>query len=84
MLCAWPVASLKSIRIRAHVRYWNWEQPSGYMGVSSLQSNWTSQDQAPAAEWMSLAEYLELCRSADLRPMIGVNVSPNNQARPSL
>ena len=50
------------------------------MGVSSLQSNWTSQDQAPAAEWMSLAEYLELCRAAELRPMIGVNVSPNKQA----
>ena len=50
------------------------------MGVSSLQSNWSAKEQAPAAEWMSLAEYLELCRSANLRPMIGVNVSPNKQA----
>ena len=48
------------------------------MGVSSLQSNWTVKEQAPAAEWMSLAEYLELCRSADLRPMIGVNYNCHN------
>ena len=53
--------------------YWNWEEPSGYMGVTSLSANWTKEQQAPEEEWMSLQEYLDLCRVTDMMPLIGVN-----------
>ena len=58
--------------------YWNWEEPSGYMGVSSLNANWTKTDQAPAEDWMSLQEYLDLCKATAMRPLIGVNYNCHN------
>ena len=59
---------------------WNWESPSGYMGISSFDP--TAPSPAPAADWMSLGEYLELCREIGSRPLIGVNYyCGNNHAK---
>ena len=57
--------------------YWNWEVPSGYMGVASLGGNWSKAQQAPVEDWMSMTEYLDLCRSSGMRPLIGVNYNCN-------
>ena len=60
---------------------WDWENPSGYMGISSYapasptspgKDGWNGTP-APQKDWMSLAEYLELCRSIGSQPLIGVN-----------
>ena len=51
--------------------FWNWEHPSGYMGISSF--NPTAPPQAPAKDWMSLAEYLHFCEEIGSKPLIGVN-----------
>jgi hypothetical protein len=59
--------------------YWNWEEPSGYMGVTSLSSNWTKEQQAPEDEWMSLQEYLDLCHATGMTPLIGVNYNCHNR-----
>ena len=53
--------------------YFNWEDPSGAMGKSTLDPNFHQQDRVPAYEWMSLDEYLDLCAKAGLKPLIGVN-----------
>lgn len=57
--------------------YWNWENPSGYMGQSTLSKSWVG-PAAPKEDWMSLEEYLELCKAADLTPLIGVNYNCHN------
>ncbi len=59
--------------------YWNWEEPSGYMGVTSLSANWSKDQQAPEDEWMSLQEYLELCHATSMMPLIGVNYNCHNR-----
>ena len=51
--------------------FWNWEHPSGYMGISSFDP--TAPPQAPSQDWMSLAEYLQLCEEIGSQPLIGVN-----------
>jgi hypothetical protein len=56
---------------------WNWENPSGYMGISAYDP--AAPPQAPAREWMSLAEYLELCREIGSQPLIGVNYFCSNK-----
>jgi hypothetical protein len=48
------------------------------MGVSSLNRNWSKAQQAPPENWMSLKEYLDICRTAELRPLIGVNYNCHN------
>ena len=53
--------------------YWNWEDPSGVMGRSTLDPTFTDAERAPPHLWMSLDEYLALCAKAALRPLIGVN-----------
>lgn len=53
--------------------YWNWEDPSGVMGRSTLDPSFNDSERAPAYEWMGLDEYLDLCEAAALRPLIGVN-----------
>ena len=53
--------------------YWNWEDPSGVMGRSTLDPAFTDAERAPPHLWMSLDEYLDLCAAAALRPLIGVN-----------
>ena len=50
---------------------WNWEAPSGWMGMSSF--NPKTPAPAPAEDWMSMAEYLDMCREIDSTPLIGVN-----------
>ena len=35
--------------------YWNWEDPSGVMGRSTLDPSFTPADRAPAYQWMSSA-----------------------------
>jgi len=52
--------------------YWNWEQPTGRMGVSSLDPDWDG-EVAPEEDWMSLSEYLDLAEAAGFRPLIGAN-----------
>eukprot|EP01048_Picozoa_sp_COSAG05_P021490 COSAG05_NODE_3970_length_1744_cov_4.354407_1_plen_495_part_10 len=58
--------------------YWNWEEPSGLMGKSSLSAHWTKQQQAPEQDWMSLKEYLDMCRVVKMVPLIGVNYNCGN------
>jgi hypothetical protein len=58
--------------------FWNWEAPSGYMGVSSLDP--AAPPPAPAADWMSMEEYLDMCREVGSRPLIGVNYLCGNHA----
>ena len=41
--------------------YWNWEDPSGAMGKSTLDPAFNDADRVPPDEWMSLGEYLDLC-----------------------
>jgi hypothetical protein len=55
---------------------WDWEKPTGYMGYSGL--NEGNPPDAPAANWMSMAEYLEVCREINSRPLIGVNYNCHN------
>ena len=50
---------------------WNWEHPSGYMGISAYDPS--APPQAPADDWMSLAEYLVMCREIGSKPLVGVN-----------
>ena len=38
--------------------YWNWEDPSGVMGESTLDPEFDDSLRAPAEDWMSLDEYL--------------------------
>eukprot|EP00448_Togula_jolla_P017521 CAMPEP_0170575298 /NCGR_PEP_ID=MMETSP0224-20130122/3790_1 /TAXON_ID=285029 /ORGANISM="Togula jolla, Strain CCCM 725" /LENGTH=427 /DNA_ID=CAMNT_0010898075 /DNA_START=153 /DNA_END=1436 /DNA_ORIENTATION=+ len=52
--------------------YWNWENPSGKMGKSTLNPKWDGKVE-PAANWMSLEEYLDLCKATGARPLVGVN-----------
>jgi hypothetical protein len=56
--------------------YWNWEAPSGMMGVSSL--NPAAPPPAPASQWMDFEEYLTLCQEAGMTPLIGVNYNCHN------
>ena len=53
--------------------YWNWEDPSGVMGRSTLDPSFNDSERAPGYAWMALDEYLDLCEAASLRPLIGVN-----------
>ena len=53
--------------------YWNWEDPSGAMGKSTLDPAFDDADRVPPDQWMSFDEYLDLCGAAALRPLIGVN-----------
>lgn len=55
---------------------WNWEAPSGMMGVSSLDPS--APPPAPSEDWMSLAEYLKLCKTSGMVPLIGVNYNCHN------
>jgi hypothetical protein len=52
--------------------YYNWENPSGTMGNSTLDPKWTGPPR-PKEDWMSLSEYLALCKTAGMRPLVGVN-----------
>lgn len=55
--------------------YWNWENPSGIMGHSTLDPAWKGPP-APADQWMSLDEYLDLIDNVGrdvMKPLIGVN-----------
>mmetsp|Transcript_22243 Transcript_22243/g.63118 ORF Transcript_22243/g.63118 Transcript_22243/m.63118 type:complete len:576 (+) Transcript_22243:67-1794(+) len=52
--------------------YWNWENPTGRMGESSLDPDWHG-GSAPEDQWMSLSEYLDLCKEVGMRPLVGVN-----------
>jgi hypothetical protein len=54
---------------------WDWEYPTGYMGHSGLNPD---QPQAPAALWMSLGEYLQLCHELGSKPLVGVNYNCHN------
>eukprot|EP00040_Diaphanoeca_grandis_P031659 m.189837 g.189837 ORF g.189837 m.189837 type:complete len:476 (-) comp32388_c2_seq2:159-1586(-) len=58
--------------------YWNWENPTGQMGNSSLNPDWHGTP-SPAEDWMSLEKYLNLCQAAHLTPLIGVNYNCKNQ-----
>ena len=53
--------------------YWNWEDPSGAMGKSTLDPTFNDSERQPSWMWMSLTQYLDLCASASLRPLVGVN-----------
>jgi hypothetical protein len=54
--------------------YFNWENPTGQMGNSSLDPGWVG-PAAPEENWMSLDEYLDLCTAAGItRPLIGVRL----------
>ena len=84
-MAAWAkVNHLNTARFPAGMAsYWNWENPSGFMGVSSLADSshtppWTGHS-APESEWMSLEEYLSLCVKAGIaKPLIGVNYNCHN------
>lgn len=56
------------------------ENPSGYMGVSTLSPSWVGPP-APPDMWMSLAEYLDLCKAAQMRPLVGVNYNCHNHQK---
>lgn len=60
--------------------YWNWEDPSGAMGKSTLDPSFRPEDRVAADQWMSLDEYLDLCTEAGLRPLIGVNYNCHGNA----
>jgi hypothetical protein len=53
--------------------YWNWENPSGMMGESTLSPEWikSGSTPAPAPLWMDLEEYLSLCNATSMTPLIG-------------
>lgn len=53
--------------------YWNWEQPSGLMGVSSYAPGFDAATASDPSLWTSLSEYLDVCERANLKPLIGVN-----------
>jgi hypothetical protein len=42
------------------------------MGKSTLSSSWVGPP-APPDTWMSLSKYLELCKTAQMRPLVGIN-----------
>jgi len=53
--------------------YWDWENPIGKMGFSSLDPHWDGIVD-PEEDWMSLQEYLSFCHAAGItKPLIGVN-----------
>ena len=53
--------------------YWNWENPSGQMGESTLDPKWNG-TVVPSSQWMSLDKYFAFCRASGIkRPLIGVN-----------
>ena len=47
------------------------------MGISAYDPG--APPQAPAEEWMSMAEYLQLCREIGSMPLIGVNYFCSNE-----
>ena len=55
---------------------WNWEAPSGWMGISSF--NPKAPAPAPAEDWMSMTEYLDFCHEIGSQPLIGVNYMCGN------
>ena len=60
--------------------YYNWEDPSGTMGKSTLDPEFTDEDRSPEHQWMSFDDYLNFCETAALRPLIGVNYNCQDQA----
>eukprot|EP00947_MAST-08B_sp_MAST-8B-sp1_P001296 g1296.t1 len=61
--------------------YWNWEDPSGVMGRSTLDPAFDpATDRAPADQWMSLSEYLDFCTAAGMTPLVGVNYNCHQHA----
>merc|ERR1712215_17628 len=52
--------------------YWNWENPCGKMGCSTLDPEFDG-NKAPVENWMSMEEYLDFCDEAGMTPLIGVN-----------
>ena len=71
----WALANrLRTARYPAGMAsYWNWEDPSGAMGKSTLDPAFDEADREPAYKWMSLDEYLDLCAATGLRPLVGAN-----------
>eukprot|EP00041_Stephanoeca_diplocostata_P035070 m.1224826 g.1224826 ORF g.1224826 m.1224826 type:complete len:595 (+) comp24627_c0_seq9:70-1854(+) len=53
--------------------YWDWEHPSGNMGMSALDPSYNASKAAPPENWMNMSEYLDLCSAIQMRPLIGVN-----------
>lgn len=66
-LAAWAVRNkLATARWPAgEASYFNWEDPSGRMGpaYSTLNPRFNDSDRAPKADWMSIDEYLDLCKA---------------------
>ena len=52
--------------------YWNWEDPTGIMGQTTLNPKWNG-TRAPSDEWMTLDTYLDLAKEAVFMPFVGVN-----------
>ncbi|MCK4958698.1 MAG: hypothetical protein KAT00_04850 [Planctomycetes bacterium] len=52
--------------------YWNWENPTGRMGTSSLDPGWDGVVADPN-KWMDIDEYLSFCSQSGMTPLMGVN-----------
>lgn len=52
--------------------HWYWKDPSGIMGVSALAADFDGK-RADDKNWMSIDEYLDFCKRAEITPLVGVN-----------
>jgi hypothetical protein len=54
------------------VKYWDWQTPSGTATGDPWDPAWDG-IVAPAADWMSIDEYLHFCDVSGITPLVGVN-----------
>lgn len=55
------------------VKYWDWENPTGIRRGDPWDPKWNPVDKAPAANWMSLDEYISFVNKSGITGMFGVN-----------
>jgi len=55
------------------VKYWDWENPTGMRRGDTWDPTWNPDDKVPAANWMSLDEYIAFVNKSGITGMFGVN-----------
>ncbi|GAB1308873.1 hypothetical protein KH5_15560 [Urechidicola sp. KH5] len=56
------------------VKYWDWENPNGIANKDSWDPDYSDSNK-PAADWMSLDEYISLVKKSGITPLFGVNIT---------
>lgn len=57
------------------VEAWHWDSPNGQFGMDSWKPGYNAANNRPDTEFMDLEEYMQLCRSINAEPLVGINTT---------